>query len=114
MTTFLAVLGAVGALGGFGGLVAFLNARAVRGKLEAEADKINNEARVADVSADDILLGRALEMYEKAMQAAERAEVRVAQLDCQVRALRDHVDHLERIMRNEGLDPPKFEWPKGA
>lgn len=114
MSTFLAVFGSLGALGGLGGLVTFLNARATRVKLKAEADKISNEARVADVSADDILLGRALEMYEKAMQAAERAEARVAQLDTQVRALRDHVDHLERIMRDEGLDPPKFLWPRGA
>ena len=32
------------------------------------------EARQLDVSAEDVLSGRALEMYDRAMKAAQRAE----------------------------------------
>lgn len=106
MSTTL-ILAAIGVLVGSGGVGALINARRTNHKITAEARKLG-------VEADDVLLGRALEMYEKALAAAERAEQRAEQLGREVRALHDHVDRLERIMRDADLDPPAFLWPSGG
>lgn len=112
--TLLLVLGAVLGTGGIGGIGAVAYIRVTKTKIRAEARKI-------DVDADDVLLGRALEMYERVREAAERAESkadaaeqRAAENAKEVRALRDHVDHLERIMRNSGLTPPTFTYPRNG
>lgn len=117
--TLVLVLGTVLGAGGAGGLVAIAYIRVTKTKIRAEARKL-------DVDADDVLLGGALKMYQQAMDAAERAEKkadaaeekadaaeeRASANQKEVRALRDHVDHLESIMRDAGLTPPKFDYPR--
>lgn len=104
MTLMLGLFATVGGIGGLSGIAAIAYIGVTRRKIRAEA-------RQLDVSAEDVLSGRALEMYDRAMKAAQRAEQKAERAEHEVRALRDHVDHLERIMRDAGLTPPVYAPP---
>lgn len=104
MTTLVAVFGLIGGLGGLGGLGALFYVTSTKRKLNAEARKIG-------VDANDVISGRALEMYDKAMHRLEAAERKAEVCGQKVDALTDHVDHLNRIMRDAGMEPPAFRWP---
>lgn len=104
MNALLAVFAALGAIGGLGGIAAVAYIGVTRRKINAEARKLG-------VEADDVLSGRALEMYDRAMSEARDAKTEAQSCRAELRALHDHVDRLERIMRNADLDPPAFRWP---
>lgn len=110
------VFGAIAAIGGAGGIVSLVLVTANRKKITAEA-------RLIGVNADDVLSGRALEMYDRAMREATGAKTEVSSCREEVRALRTHVDILERHigrledqMIDAGLQPNQptpapFHWP---
>lgn len=104
MNTWVAVFAAIGGLGGLGGLTAAFYVTATKRKLNAEARKIG-------VDAEDVISGRALEMYDRVRQEASEARKEARECHARMDALEDHVDHLNRIMRDHGLDPPVFRWP---
>lgn len=104
MSGFETFFGALAAIGGLGGGASLVQMLLTRRKFAAEAKKLG-------VEADDLISGRALEMYDRAMKAADNAEKKVQACRDELDALRDHVDHLERIMRDAGLTPPPFRWP---
>lgn len=104
MNTLVAVFAAIGGLGGLGGLAALFYVTSTKRKINAEARKIG-------VDADDVISGRALEMYDRAMTEAREAKADAHRCHEKLDALEDHVDRLERLMRDAGLDPPPFRWP---
>lgn len=118
MTTPTVVFGVIAALGGIGGVVSLL-------LVSANRSKIRSEARLIGVNADDVLSGRALQMYDRAMTEAGQAKEEAHSCRTELRALRrhvdlveDHVDTLSRQMRDAGLEPPPppapFVWPVPA
>lgn len=104
MTTLVAVFGLIGGIGGLGGLSALFYVTSTKRRLNAEARKIG-------VDADDVISGRALEMYDRVRNEAAEAKAEARACRAKVDALSDHVDHLNRIMRDAGLEPPVFHWP---
>jgi hypothetical protein len=97
-----AVLAAATGAGGISGLV----------RVFFDRRKVNAEAHKIGVDADDVLSGRALQMYDRAMTEAIDAKREVRYLNERLAALEDHVDILERLMRDGGLDPPPFSVPR--
>lgn len=98
------VFGFITSLGGLAGVAALINVRSQRGKINAEAKKIG-------VDADAVVSDKALEMYQLARTEAQEAKAEARECREKVMALEDHVDHLERIMRDSGLKPPPFHYP---
>lgn len=102
------------ASGGFlGALGSLFYVRATGRKLNAETHKYG-------VDADVSLSGQALEWVKEARDAsvkadakAERAEMKTDACRAELDALRDHVsDVLEPMMRQNGMTPPPFVWPR--
>lgn len=104
MNALTLVFAGFAGLGGLGGFVALFLVRSNRKKIDAEA-------RLLGVKADDVLSGRALEMYDRAIKAAESADSRAARCNEKVDALERHVGKLEREMRAAGMTPEPFVWP---
>ncbi len=104
MNTVTALFGLLGMVGGLGSLSAAFYVGVTRRKIGAEA-------RLLGVNADDIMSGRALGMYDRAMKEAGEAKAEARACREKVDALEDHIDRLERMMRDAGLTPPPFRWP---
>lgn len=108
MNWLLGAFGVLSALGGFGGIAAGIKVFLDRKKIGAEAKKLG-------VETDDLLSGRAIEMFrearkesQEAKQEAKDATGAVALCRTEVDSLRDHIDVLEKMMRdaNPPLIPP--------
>lgn len=95
---------ALGGLGGLGGLASLAYIGVTRQRIAAQARKIG-------VDADDVLSGRALDMYDRANKAAAVADAKAETCRAKLDAVLDHVDHLERLMRDAGMHPPQLVFP---
>lgn len=104
MSTLTALFGVLGAVGGVGGIATLAYIGRTRQKIGAEARKIG-------VEADDVISGRAMEMYDRVLKELNAAKARQTSLEELVGALRDHVDVLESLMRANNLTPPRFVAP---
>ncbi|HEY5420930.1 MAG TPA: hypothetical protein VIL10_09355 [Marmoricola sp.] len=111
LSTFQVIFGLLAALGGLAGAASLVSSVSQRVKINAEAKRIG-------VDADMVMSDKALEMYALARSEAQEAksEAAGARMDSRncwllVDALRDHVDRLSRMMRDNGMKPPRFRAP---
>lgn len=104
MSTLSVAFTALSGLGGLAGIAAFFNVVIQRKRINAEARKIG-------VDADVVMSDQALKMYELARAEAQEAKQEARECRQRQIALEDHVDRLERIMRDAHLEPPPFQYP---
>ncbi len=104
MNVWVLVFTAIASLGGLSGIAAI-------GYISVTRRKIGAEARKIGVDADDVMSGRALEMYDRAMQEAREAKSEARGCYERLNASEDHADILERMLRDQGIVPPPFQYP---
>lgn len=111
LSAFQIIFGALAGLGGLAGTASLVTSVSQRVKINAEAKRIG-------VDSDMVMSDKALEMYSLARSEAQEAKSesqksRIEARNCYllVNALEDHVDHLTRLMRDNGMRPPKFRPP---
>lgn len=104
MTVLTVVFAGIAALGGLGGFAAFLVVHDQRTKIRAEAKKL-------DVDADVLMSDRALELYDRVSREAKDARSRANSCEDRMDALEDHVNLLNRLVRDLGGNPPPFRYP---
>lgn len=94
---------------GAGGLVSLLLYRVQRSKTVAETDKITTDGEVS-------LSAEVRQWFTEARLATERAEMKANRCSARIEQLEDHIDNLERLMRDAGIanvpaKPAMPPWP---